>query len=529
MSTYLPIDEIKSSLLSALRSHHTLVLSAPPGAGKSTRLPLWLLAMTEFSGKKIYLLQPRRIAARNLASFLASQLNEPVGETVGYRLRNESKISSKTQLEVITEGILTQIIQNDAELSNCAMVVLDEFHERSLHADLAFALTRDVQQGLREDLKILLMSATLATGDILEQLPDAIALRSEGKCFPVQIDYLPCHEKHRHNAWRDHALKVIKQTLENHQGSVLVFLPGVADIRYLVTNLQDCLSDNMLLCPLYGELTMAEQQQAISPSPKGFNKLVLATNIAETSLTIDGVDLVIDCGLEKVAFYDGQTMTNRLQQQAICKASAVQRAGRAGRLMPGRCIRLYSREDFERRRENSVSEIKQTDLLPLLIEAARWGVTALAALPLLEHPVINKENLAWQELQQLRIVDDKKRLTAHGHRVAALPCHPRFAHMVITAQALEQQHKVKQLAEMACWLAALLGERDIYRSEQARQDSNILHRLDDLWRRNGRYLKVGKHIFQQVQQLARQLNIKYSREPAEQFPSTHIGSLLALA
>ena len=538
MSTLLPIDAIKKPLLDALSSHNTLVLMAPPGAGKSTRIPLWLLASAQFSNQKIYLLQPRRIAAKNIACFLAEQLGEKVGQTVGYRLRNETKVSSYTRLEVITEGILTQIIQHDPELSDCGLIVLDEFHERSLHGDLAFALARDIQQGLREDLTLLLMSATLATKTLLEKLPDAIALESEGRSFPVQIDYIPnvstlltskssLNQSASNNAnkWRVHALNVVKKYGREHNGSILVFLPGVADIRYFEASLKDVLPLTMQLSPLYGELSIAQQQQAISPAKPGVNKLVLATNIAETSLTIEGVNLVIDCGLEKVARYNVQSMTNQLQQQAISKASAVQRAGRAGRIMPGRCIRLYSREDYERRIEHNTSEIQQADLLPLLIESARWGVNKLSDLPLLEYPVLAKEKLAWQELQTLSLVDQKNRLTRHGITVAKLACHPRFAHMIIMAQHLESTKNVRSLTVLACVLAAVLEERDIYQGEHAKNHCDICHRLSDIIEKKSKYQSIGRRVLQQAHQLAKAVKIQM----ASSFPLQYTGLLLALA
>ena len=521
----LPIQAIKSSFIQALSTHDTLILSAPPGAGKSTCLPLWLLELEQFSQQKIYLLQPRRIAAKNIACFLAQQLGEQVGQRVGYRLRNDSKVSKNTQLEVITEGILTQIIQNDPELTDCGLIVLDEFHERSLHADLAFALARDIQQGLREDLKIVLMSATLASDKLLTQLPDAIALKSEGRSFPVDISYqAPKQPK----MWREHALKVIKEKGRSHQGSILVFLPGVADIHYLVRGLTGQLPSSMLLSPLYGELPIKQQQQAISPTDDGTFKLVLATNIAETSLTIEGVDLVIDCGLEKVAIYHQQTLTNRLQQQAISKASAIQRAGRAGRLMAGHCLRLYSLEDFNRRAEHNTTEIMQADILPLLIESARWGVSQLADLPLLELPTNIKEKMAWQELISLEIVDKKYHLTRHGQQVAKMACHPRFAHMIIKAKQLASDENIEHLTYLACLIAALLESRDIFRGERARFDCDLRHRIQELssTRANNNYSAVGQ-ITQQAKQLIKQVGLNTAS--IELLPIECTGALLALA
>ena len=497
----LPIDDIKDDVIAALNQYQTLLLTAPPGAGKSTCLPLWLLDLACLSDQKIYLLQPRRLAAKNIACYLAQQLGESVGQTVGYRLRNESKTSKNTRLEVITEGILTQIIQHDAELSDCGLVVFDEFHERSLNADLAFALTRDIQQGLREDLKILLMSATLATEAINQQLPDAIALESKGRSYPVDISYqAPSNTRF----WRQHALSVLKSVVNTHQGSILMFLPGTGDIRYLAEQLQPFMPENMALCPLYGELSLQQQQQAIAPAPRGHHKLVLATNIAETSLTIEGVDLVIDAGLENVAIYDAQTLNNKLSQRSIAKSSAIQRAGRAGRLQAGHCIRLYSKEDFERRNEQSGSEIQQADLLPMLMEVARWGANACAQLPMIEMPHAKNEQLAWQELANLGLVSAQHQLTADGKLAAVFPCHPRFAKMLLAAALLEQSQKVEHLLALACLYAALLEERDIFSAEQRVDNCDITQRIIQLLQQAKR--PQHQRIIQQAQRLYRVAN-----------------------
>ena len=538
MTQTFPIDAIKDEFLCALEQHNTLILTAPPGAGKSTRLPLWLLSLEQYKNQKIYLLQPRRVAAKNIACYLSEQLREPVGQTVGYRLKNESKVSHRTRLEVITEGILTQIIQNDAELNDCGLVILDEFHERSLQGDLAFALARDVQQAIREDLQLVIMSATLSIKALSNKLPDAITLTSEGRSFPVDVEYIPLVAAKRlqqhystANQWREHALTVITQQVAEHQGSILVFLPGVADIKYLHQNLTDKLSSGVIeLCPLYGELSIAEQQKAIAPAANGKRKLVLATNIAETSLTIEGVTLVIDCGFEKTAVYDPKTLINKLQQQVISKASATQRAGRAGRLSAGKCIRLYSQEDFSRRDENSKSEIQHADLLPFVIEAARWGVTQLSDLPLIELPNAVKEQQAWQELQSLNIVTSQNQLTTHGKLVAGVACHPRFAHMIIMAKVLEQKHKVEGLVSLACLTAVLLEERDIFTREQSRFDCNLTHRIVALVNIKTNEKIRQHHAYQMVKQ-ANQLAKKFNSSVSTQtpLPVAYTGVLLALA
>ena len=507
-SNPLPIEAIKTHFCQALTEHSTVILSAPPGAGKSTCLPLWLLNLEVLTQHKIYLLQPRRLAVKNIATYLANQLNEPVGQTVGYRLRNETKVSKSTRLEVITEGILTQIIQHDAELSNCALVVFDEFHERSLQGDLAFALTRDIQQGLRDDLKILLMSATLDTDYLNKALPEAITVASEGRSYPVDVTYNAPVNVQR---WRVHAVNVIKQQAYEHQGSTLVFLPGVADIRFIAQALSSDVIDDLLLCPLFGDLTLKQQQQAIEPCQSGKRKLVLATNIAETSLTIEGVSLVIDCGLEKVASYDSASLMNKLAQKRIAKASAIQRAGRAGRLMAGHCIRLYAKDDFERRPDQSVNDIQQADLLPTLIEVARWGVNTLADLPLLELPTAVKEQQAWQELKSLAIIDHNNRLTKHGEQVAQLPCHPRFAHMLLCANTVIakglSQKNVQQLTFLACIITALLEERDILPNEQSRFDCNLEHRIIQLLAQWHKPYGALANIIKQVKNLAQKMKL----------------------
>jgi ATP-dependent helicase HrpB len=519
----LPIENIKAEFLDALTQHQTLVLSAPPGAGKSTGLPLWLLALAEFKNKKIYLLQPRRLATKTVACFLAKQLGESVGKTVGYRLKNESRVSKDTQLEVITEGIFTQIIQHDPELSDCALVVFDEFHERSLNADLAFALARDTQQGLRDDLKILLMSATLATTEILKQLPDAISLASEGRSFPIEVSYSPVKNS---RLWREHAFSVCKSSISSHQGSILVFLPGIADIRFLAEKLAELLPQNFLLCPLYGDLTLAQQQQAISATEQGVHKIVLATNIAETSLTIEGIDLVIDCGFEKVAVYDRQTLTNQLQQRKISKASAIQRMGRAGRMMAGQCIRLYSDEDFHRRNEQSISEIQQADLLLMVIEVARWGVKQFHELPMMEFPAKVIETQAWHELQKLQLLDEKRNLTKLGESVSTFACHPRYAKMIVGAVELEKKYKLSGLTNLAALLASLLEDRDIFRGERAFTDCDLRHRLSELIHqsKNKRY----QAFFLQTKKHLQRIN-KVAETNISTLPIELTGVLLALA
>lgn len=501
-SNVLPIQLIKPAFCQSLNIHRTIILSAPPGAGKSTCLPLWLLDLPNFTNKKIYLLQPRRLAVKNIANFLACQLNEKVGDTVGYRLRNDTKVSKFTRLEVMTEGVLTQIIQGDPELADVALVIFDEFHERSLQGDLAFALSREVQTVLRNDLTLIMMSATLDVEYLCNALPEAHLLKSEGRSYPVELRYDAPRDTYR---WRTHAFTVINKEMLRHKGSILVFLSGTSDIHYLVERLRETAPQHVMICPLYGELSLQDQQRAIATPPEGQSKVVLATNIAETSLTIEGVNMVIDSGFEKVAIFDNASLMNKLIQKNICKASAVQRTGRAGRLMPGQCIRLFAKEDYDRRPTHSVNDIQQADLMPILIEAARWGVSSLADLPLLELPRSVIEQQAWHELKNLAILDDKLALTEHGDKVTTLPCHPRLGHMILMAQRYD-----KNTVILACLIAALLEERDIYKADQARFNCNIEHRLQHFTNLSNTPAPLYNRILKQTNRLAHQFNIKVS-------------------
>ncbi len=520
MPSALPIESLKAAFISAINVNNTLIVSAEPGAGKSTRLPLWLLDKELAINGKIYLLQPRRVAVKTIALFLAKQRGEAVGQTIGYRLRDESKVSDITRLEVVTEGILIQIMQSDPEMADTSIIILDEFHERSLQADLAFAMARDIQQSLNEKLTLVLMSATLATEQLQLALPESCKLSSEGRSYPIEVSYQAAKDIRQ---WRGHCTKVIKQTLANHAGSILVFLPGSGDIRAIYQQLAELADEQLLICPLYGDLSLAEQQQAIAPCHENQRKVVLATNIAETSLTIEGINIVIDSGLEKVAVYDESRLTNQLLQRNIAKSSATQRAGRAGRLSHGLCIRLYGEEEYQRRNLHNPLPITRADILPVVIEAARWGVSELAQLPLLDLPSKPQELLAWQTLEKLQVVDNKHRLTQHGEQVAKLPCHARFAHMIITAVALELQHQVSGLAWLACLLAALLEERDILSSQQRDAQADIALRLGIL--QSKPHEPRLKKIIQQTKRLANIAGVRY----AQHLPNEYAGVLLFLA
>lgn len=444
--TSLPVAAIVPELLTALDASPQVLLTAPTGAGKSTWLPLQLLAHQGISGR-IILLEPRRLAARNVAQRLAESLNEKPGETVGYRMRAQSCVGPQTRLEVVTEGVLTRMIQRDPELAGVGLVILDEFHERSLQADLALALLLDVQQGLRDDLKLLIMSATLDNGRLQQLLPEAPTLVSEGRAFPVERRYQPLAAHLRF----DEAVAIATVELLRHEsGSLLLFLPGVGEILRVQEQLASRVGGDVVLCPLYGALTLAEQRQAILPAPQGKRKVVLATNIAETSLTIEGIRLVVDCAQERVARYDARTGLTRLITQRISQASMTQRAGRAGRLEPGICLHLLAKEQAERAATQGEPEILQSDLSGLLMELLQWGCTDPAQLNWLDTPPAINLQAATRLLQMLGALEGD-RLSATGQKMAALGNDPRLAAMLVSTNNDDE-------AASAAKLAAILEE-----------------------------------------------------------------------
>lgn len=444
--TSLPVAAVVPELLTALDASSQVLLTAPTGAGKSTWLPLRLLEHRGIKGR-IILLEPRRLAARNVAQRLAELLNEKPGETVGYRMRAQSCIGPQTRLEVVTEGVLTRMIQRDPELAGVGLVILDEFHERSLQADLALALLLDVQQGLRDDLKLLIMSATLDNGRLQQMLPDAPTIVSEGRAFPVERRFQPLAAHLRF----DEAVAIATAELLRHEsGSLLLFLPGVGEILRVQEQLATRVGSDVVLCPLYGALTLAEQRQAILPAPQGKRKVVLATNIAETSLTIEGIRLVVDCAQERVARYDARTGLTRLITQRISQASMTQRAGRAGRLEPGICLHLLAKEQAERAAAQGDAEILQCDLSGLLMELLQWGCTDPEQLNWLDAPPTINLQAAKRLLQMLGALAGD-RLSATGQKMAALGNDPRLAAMLVSANNDDE-------AATAAKLAAILEE-----------------------------------------------------------------------
>lgn len=519
----LPIDAVLPDLRQALAARDEAVLEAPPGAGKTTRVPLALLDAPWLAGQTIVMLEPRRLAARAAAERLASELGEKVGETVGYRIRLDSKVGPKTRIEVVTEGILTRRLQADPGLEGVGLLIFDEFHERSLDADLALALSLNGRALLRDEpLKILLMSATLEGERLSKLLDDAPVVSSQGRMHPVDIQWGRPYQPGEFIEPR--VVDCILQALAEQSGSVLVFLPGQAEIRRVHQALQESLGERpeVLLCPLHGELDLNAQRAAIEPAPKGLRKVVLATNIAETSLTIDGVRVVIDAGLARVPRFDPGSGMTRLDTQRISRASATQRAGRAGRLEPGVCYRLWSEAQHDQLAAHGSAEMLQADLAGLALQLARWGVTP-DQLSWLDQPPTAAYGQAQDLLARLGAFKPGSRdnLSAHGQAMAELPAHPRIAHLLLRGQELG-------LADMACDLAALLGERDIQRGGGA-----DLHTRLALLSGEGKVARGGQGGVQRARQLARQYRGQLRGKPrnpvADPDHSRWLGALLALA
>ncbi|EBG7332803.1 ATP-dependent helicase HrpB [Salmonella enterica] len=447
--TSLPVAAVLPELLTALKTAPQVLLSAPTGAGKSTWLPLQLLQLLQQGpvAGKILLLEPRRLAARNVAQRLAEALNEKPGETVGYRMRAQSCVGPRTRLEVVTEGVLTRMIQRDPELRGVGLVILDEFHECSLQADLALALLLDIQQGLRDDLRLLIMSATLDNDRLCQRLPDAPTIVSEGRAFPVERRYQPLAA---HLRFDEAVAMATAELLRHENGSLLLFLPGVGEIQRVHEHLASRVGSDVLLCPLYGALSLEAQRKAIVPAPAGMRKVVLATNIAETSLTIEGIRLVVDSAQERVARFDARTGLTRLVTQRISQASMTQRAGRAGRLAPGICLHLLAKEQAERAAAQSDPEILHSDLSGLLMEVLQWGCHDPASLFWLDRPPEVNLQAARRLLLMLGALEGE-RLSARGQKMAATGNEPRLAAMLVNAGEGDS-------AATAAMLAAILED-----------------------------------------------------------------------
>ncbi len=460
---HFPVDDIIPDLKAALNMRPCAILVAEPGAGKTTRVPLALLQEIWLAGKKILMLEPRRLAARAAASRMAETCGEELGARVGYTVRLERKVSKATRIEVITEGILTRRLQADPELSDTGLIIFDEFHERSLDGDLGLALSLDMQRGLREDLKILVMSATLDTAKLAAHLGDAPLITATGKMFPVETRYL---DKTSRQTLVGDTVRAISKALREVKGSLLVFLPGEGEIRRVQQALlTDGVPDKSDVRPLYGAMALADQDAAITPSPTGRRKIVLATTIAETSLTIEGVEAVIDTGFKRVPRFDPASGMTALETVRVSQASAAQRKGRAGRVGPGVCYRLWPEGETRALLAQDDPEIRIADLASLALEVACWGVTTLDGLPWLEPPPAAAFAQAQDLLQQLGALESSKRITDHGRAMAKLPLHPRLSHMVITAKS-----------GLAADVAALISERDgLPRETSVDVETRLMH------------------------------------------------------
>jgi len=508
----LPVDEALPRLKAALSTNTTAVLVAPPGAGKTTRVPLALLDAPWIGGGKIIMQEPRRLAARAAARRMAASLGEAVGETVGYRVRFDSKVGPRTRIEVVTDGLFLRLLQDDPALEGVACVIFDELHERGLDSDLSFALTREAQSALRPDLRIVAMSATLDPGPVAARLGGAEIIESQGRMFPVETRYL---DREPAGRIEDTVASAVRRALGEEDGSALVFLPGVGEIRRVEERLRAAsLGQEIDIAPLYGDLSPAEQDRAIAPSPAGRRKVVLATSIAETSLTIEGVRIVIDGGLMRVPKFSPRSGMERLETVRVSQASADQRRGRAGRLSPGVCYRLWPEEMQRGLLPFTPPEILDTDLAPLALELAAWGVADATTLPWLTPPPPALLATARALLADLGAIDAASAITPHGRAMARIGLHPRLAHLIVRGRELRQ-------GRIAAFLVAILGERDFLRLPPGQRDADLRHRVDIALggKRDG--------ALRMIQESARRLMPRGGRDETPDLAMT--GPLLALA
>ncbi|OKY27416.1 ATP-dependent helicase HrpB [Thalassotalea sp. PP2-459] len=505
----LPIDEFLPELNTMLKAHKRVVLQAEPGAGKSTAVPLSLLASDMFGSKKIIMLEPRRVAVKSIAHYLAGKIGEKVGQTIGYHIRNERKVSNNTRLEIVTEGVLTRKIQSNPELSDVGLVIFDEFHERSLHADLALILSLEVQDAYNETLKLLVMSATIDTQQVSSYLHHAPVMSCPGRSFPVAIEY----NGQRSRYLTETVLSVVKRELEDEkQGDILVFLPGQADIKRCIAAAEQVLETPVDLLPLYGGLPLAQQSLVLTRKDSHQRRVIFATNIAETSLTIEGITTVIDSGLEKVLSFDVKSGLSRLDTINIAKASASQRAGRAGRLTAGKCIRLWSESEQQRLADYQPEEVLNAELTSFVLELSAWGITQYQDVNWLSEPAKYHFDVASELNQSLGFVDSGNKITGLGQQALLLGVEPRLASMLIRADSPEK-------TAIACLLAALLSERDIFISSQSVDITTRFLVVSEYLQQQLIPTGVNRSALEQVAKLAKNFANKLSVELAR----TYIG------
>lgn len=519
--TTLPIDTIIPELRLQLQMHDTVILSAEPGAGKTTRVPVALMDESWLAGRKILMLEPRRLAAVRSAEFMAERRGERTGSVIGYRIRGENTTTTSTRIDVVTEGILTRMIQDDASLEGIGLLIFDEFHERSIHADLGLALALDVRQHLRGDLKIIIMSATIDADAVAAITERAAVIHSGGRMYPVGVTYLPLGPHERIEA---SAANAAVKALREQQGDILVFLPGQREIRNAEQALrQKELPSHVTVHSLYGEASAVQQRAALRPAPPGERKIILSTNIAETSLTIDGVRVVVDSGSMRTAVFDPRRGMTGLVTVPVSKASAEQRKGRAGRQAEGHCYRLWTEAQHALLPEYSTPEILAADLAPLAMELAMWGDPDARSLKFLDAPPASHLRQAQELLRFLGAVGQNGTLTPHGTLMGKLPVHPRIAHMLLKANE-------RGSAELACDLAAVLDERDLLRGVPGK-DIDLSSRIIQLRRSVSNEDAAVRRGREQAKRLRDMVGLPERKRTngSEESLSRETGILLALA
>ncbi len=523
MSKSYPIEDVISEVKEKLLLHPVLILQAPPGAGKSTILPLQLLNESWLAGKKILMLEPRRLAARSVATRMAGLLNESAGETVGYRVRFENKISSSTRLEVVTEGILTRMLQTDNSLEGVGLVIFDEFHERSLHADISLALCHQVQQILRDDLRILIMSATLDGARLSAVLNDAPIVTSEGRQFPVAIHYLNTNQD-------DHLTSrmamAIRQAMTSHAGDILAFFPGAGEINRTAVLLEN--QDlNAVIHLLYGDLPLQKQQEAILPDTNGRRKVILSTSIAETSLTIEGITVVVDSGYARVPRFDPRSGLTRLETIRVTRDAAEQRAGRAGRLGPGHCFRLWNEGIHSNLIHHRDPEILDADLTSMILELSQWGIKDVNELTWITLPPAGAMKQAKDLLQKLEALADNQ-ITDRGKEMLRLPTHPRLAYMLLEAERLDIIEKTTLNISIATDIAALLEEKDPLPKDSG-VDLTLRLELLRKWRKKER-VNADRNAMERIERVAQSWRkIFKTEQDNSMIAESDVGKLLAAA